>query len=208
LTTLVFIHGWGLAPDFWNRLAPLLPGTEQHRVNLGFYGEPAETFPGDDCVLIGHSLGFVYGMAKKKNWRGWIAINSFPRFVGPPGSGCASLDELKDMASRLEKNPAETLKKFYAFIGAEPPAGYPDLKKLREALDMLRILAVGRSAIPGLMLAARNDCLVPEATGAALAAGHSAEWHESGGHVLPQSDPAWCAERISSFLKQNFREAA
>ena len=58
---LVFVHGWALAPEIWDLLAPKLP-FPQTRVNLGFFGPPAslEVFPGD--ILVGHSAGLLWGL--------------------------------------------------------------------------------------------------------------------------------------------------
>ena len=53
--------------------------------------------------------------------------------------------------------------------------------------------------MPALALAGAEDPVVPPAmTGAALP-GVALRWHRRGGHLLPRSDPQWCAGHIRDF---------
>jgi pimeloyl-[acyl-carrier protein] methyl ester esterase len=207
---LVFIHGWGFDASFWDPLAALFASYPQRRIDLGFFGEQNSALPeGNEKILIGHSLGFIHGLRQKQNWAGWAAINGFARFVEAPGkTGCVPAAALRDMRLRFSSDPAKTLKDFYSFIGARAPQTVSlDADRLREGLDELRgedvSGIVSALDVPGLVLASRSDPLVPVAASEALAKKTrqaKLKWHERGSHVLPQSDPAWCAQAIKEFL--------
>jgi pimeloyl-[acyl-carrier protein] methyl ester esterase len=138
---------------------------------------------------------------------GWIAINGFPRFV----PDCVTAAQLREMKFGMAIAAARTLQVFYARLGAQAPLGSPDFERLRSGLDELQdgdIAAdIEKLGAPGLVLAARNDGLVP--VGVSEGLGRTVRdggilWHENGGHVLPQSDPAWCAKAIENFAKAFF----
>ena len=206
---LVFIHGWGLTPAFWDGLAAKLTEFPQYRVDGGFFGNAAE-MPAIDfsnAVLIGHSLGFLRGVQLSTHWAGLVAINGFARFVAAPDRiGCTSGAVLRDLRRRLAADPLATLAEFHRYIGAQPPAGMPQEDALRDGLDDLRDGDIGMAlagvTAPSLVLAGRTDPLVPVAASADLAGGGGGalHWHESGGHVLPQADPVWCADHIRRLL--------
>jgi len=207
---LVFIHGWGFDACFWDSLAERLPQFGQHRVELGFFNENAATEIPEthDKILIGHSLGFVHGI-KREGWKGWVAINSFGRFVKNDGDGCVSAANLRDMRLRLQKNADETLRAFYQMLDAKPHADTPNIERLRYGLDELRDSdvndIVSSMNVPGLVLAGGNDPLVPQKISQKL--GSYAEQfmlNQGGGHLLPQSAPDWCASMIVEFIAANF----
>jgi pimeloyl-[acyl-carrier protein] methyl ester esterase len=82
----------------------------------------------------------------------------------------------------------------------------PDIDRLRAGLDELQadITPLLEPMItPGLVLAARNDPLVPPKVSENLC-GLTREgallWHETAGHLLPLRDPEWCANAIKDFL--------
>ncbi len=208
---LVFIHGWGFDAGFWDRLAPLLPGPQRH-IDLGFLGhpagDPAQLSPGRQ-ILVGHSLGFVYGITARQDWAGWIAINSFPRFVATESlPGCVSASALRELRINFHRNPAATLARFRELIGAEPPPAGIEPTSMRQGLDVSRDCDIDATLssipAPGLVLASVNDPLVPVATSAALGrAARRADlrWHDTGGHNLPLTEPQWCATAIAEYLR-------
>ena len=205
---LVFIHGWGFNSDFWNGVSKFLPGFKQERIDLGFLGEGSDIPETDEpSLLIGHSLGFLKGLSLSQNWKGWIAINSFPRFITDASkAGCVSLASLRDMRIRLQTDPLKTLHSFHAFIGSVPPEGTPNPLRLREGLDALGLLDAEQlkaDTYRSLVLASHNDPLVPLATSEALAHKKDILWHPTGGHVLPLIDPSWCANAIQSFIEKH-----
>jgi pimeloyl-[acyl-carrier protein] methyl ester esterase len=206
---LVFAHGWGFDAHFWDDLRAHLPQYRHSCVERGFFGAPiVEPASGAGKILIGHSLGFVHGMNMQKNWQGWIAINGFPRFVEDGShTGCIPPANLRRMKMRLQDNAAATLQDFYRQIGAAPVVGKPNVAWLGAGLDELRDLVFAELAVPGLVLASRNDPLVPPSASEALsryAAENAPLWHESGGHILPQSDAGFCATAIADFLETFF----
>ncbi|WP_222852619.1 alpha/beta fold hydrolase, partial [Bordetella pertussis] len=70
--------------------------------------------------------------------------------------------------------------------------------RLREA-DERQALAASR--LPLLALAGTADPIVPPAlTRAQFGACAGLHWRDGGGHLLPASDPDWCAGRIRAFL--------
>jgi pimeloyl-[acyl-carrier protein] methyl ester esterase len=210
---LVFVHGWGFEAHFWDSLAALLPQFPQQRLDCGFFGAPRDFQPGKTPrVLIGHSLGFMHGIAAHKDWSGWIAINGFARFIADDlKTGCVPVAELVAMKTRLQKNPTATLREFYRQIGAAPVVGAPDLTRLEAGLDELQSGNIDKTLpvldVPGFALAGHNDPLVPIAASEALgclARKGGLLWHHTGGHILPQSATAFCAAAITRFLATSF----
>ena len=228
---LVFIHGWGFDARFWDPLSTLLPQFPQERIDLGFFeknclsleGSNPKGFDarrdwstsrsefGEGSILIGHSLGFVHGLKQRQDWRGWIAINSFARFVQTPSqSGCVPAASLREMRMRFQNNPAAALQNFYQMIEAVPPAGTPNAQRLREGLDELSdsdvVDRLQKLDVPGLALAGRKDPLVPVPISETLGrmAKDGLMMHDKAGHLLAQSHPGWCAEAIAGFIAKNF----
>jgi pimeloyl-[acyl-carrier protein] methyl ester esterase len=158
-----------------------------------------------DKILIGHSLGFMHGIRQRQDWKGWIAINSFPRFAGT----CVPGFILREMRKRLESDPAKTLSDFGGLIGAELNTNKGNIEHLLQGLDTLRDEDIGdvlgTRAMPGLVLASHNDPIVPDSASELLGDfAHDIGWHDDGGHMLPQTYPAWCAQKITKFLKDTF----
>jgi pimeloyl-[acyl-carrier protein] methyl ester esterase len=207
---LVFIHGWGFDARFWDALGALLPKYEKRRVDFGYFGTPAPIPTSPDSILIGHSLGFLHGIRQKQGWRGWVAINSFRRFLRTDTqAGCASDAELRELKIGLSADPARALDTFYDRIEAPVPEGMPDLERLRAGLEELRYGDISGTLeqmdARGLVLASRNDPLVSPKVSEALCASvrhGELRWHETGGHALPLRDPDWCALMIDDFLKR------
>jgi len=202
---LVFIHGWAFDARFWDALAPKLSQFAQSRVDLGFFGAGTDFVPTENCVLVGHSLGFIHGVQLNAKWRSWIAINSFPRFVNSNEQpGCVTAAALRKMRMQLENDPPGALRDFYHLIGATSVAGTSDPACLHDGLDQLRDCDIEDKikalSAPGLVLAARNDPLVPLAISERLGGNARLKLHDTGGHLLPQADPDWCAREIAAFV--------
>jgi pimeloyl-[acyl-carrier protein] methyl ester esterase len=210
---LAFIHGWGLAPPFWDLLAERLTDYPQVRIDLGFYGEASPNIAyflagNEPTVLVGHSLGFVHGLDLSYPWTGWIAINSFTRFIASSaGDGCVPSLVLREMRQRFAADPTETLGRFCAMIGVEYDRRPFDRERLLKGLDRLRDADVTEKLAsllaPGLVLASQHDPLVPVAATDVLGefASDGVAWNENGGHILPYKEPDWCAQKIASFLE-------
>jgi pimeloyl-[acyl-carrier protein] methyl ester esterase len=213
---LVFIHGWGFDARFWDNLCALMPQFRHSRIDLGFFGAAPQAHDSKSSkrVLVGHSLGFVHGLKYYKNWHGWIAINGFTRFIDGAGRpGCLPVARLRALKIGLQNDAKKTLDDFYALIGAPPPRAAPNGERLREGLDELQAADaedfLEESRLPGLVLAGRCDPLVPLAASETLV--HKARQgrlhlHEEAGHLLPLSDPAWCAQAMAGFLADCFAD--
>lgn len=208
---IVFIHGWGFDKNFWNPLAVMLPEYDKQFVDLGFFGETQDLKKNSNQILVGHSLGFIEGMNLNHDWAGWIAINSFSNFViNHSGIGCVAFTALRAIKKRLQHDTQNTLADFYRLIGADVSTSpsTPDKDKLSLGLDHLRdaeITTALETKLPSMVLAASHDPIVPLATSQALAK-HSmtVNMHANAGHILPQSDPLWCANHIRQFIGSNF----
>lgn len=203
---LIFIHGWAVDSSLWDGICALLPDFKCEFIDRGYFGKPTTTNNNEPSILVGHSLGFVHGLQMRSNWRGWIAINSFPRFVKTDNLlGCTSAVELREIGVRLKKNTERTVRDFHSFILTTTPQGTIDAEALQAGLDELRDKDVGTMAAeisPGLVIASKNDPLVPIATSEVLAKDKDIVWHETSGHILPQSDPAFCAKAIREFMER------
>jgi pimeloyl-[acyl-carrier protein] methyl ester esterase len=201
---LVFIHGWALRPDIWDALAPLLPGP-QIRVDLGYFAAPDIPALQSGDVLVGHSAGLLWGLRQRGDWAGVVAVNAFARFCfDSSGEGCVEPAALRAMRQALERDAQSCADSFRATIGLPPAQAEAQKERLMDGLDLLRDfdatpLAGGR---PTLALGAENDALAPPAASRRLAdvSGGTLALHDAGGHGLPWTAPAFCAERIAAFL--------
>jgi pimeloyl-[acyl-carrier protein] methyl ester esterase len=226
MSRFLFVHGWGFAPDFWTPLIKALGNPDADRIDLGYFHSviPAKAgiqkeprldsrFRGNDAeevTAITHSFGTMWLLDHlPAQLDKLIVINGFARFSeqadyrpAVPGRYIAM------MRQRFEADPVGTLKEFGKVCGAtEPLPGPPDSARL--ARDLARLQdgdarpALNALAIPTLALAADDDVIVPPGMSRLAFANRldtRLEWRE-GGHLLPRSNPAWCAERIRAFLK-------
>ena len=88
---LVFFHGWGLSPAFWQPLATRLARYPQVFADAGYFGtppSPTETPhlpPGHRWVGIGHSLGFARALQSPPTdgWAALVSVAGFSRFCPP-----------------------------------------------------------------------------------------------------------------------------
>ncbi len=202
---LIFVHGWGFDTVLWNGIAEALPQYPQRRIDLGFLGGAATVaeFSSDD-VLIGHSLGFLWGLRQQQNWRQVIAINGFARFAGSPEEGaCVGPAALRAMRLALARDAGKALATFYRSINHTAPCDRHNATRLAEGLALLETEHIEKPlAVPCRVLATRNDPLVPKAASDHLAAitGGSILWSDEGGHLLPLTRPQWCADAIEACL--------
>jgi len=201
---LCFVHGWGFGPDCFDALAPLLNDWPQARADLGYFGAASfpDVRPGD--VLVGHSAGLGWGLSQRRDWAGVVAIAAFGRFVRDEGGrGCVRPAELRALQRALARDPAECVAGFRARHGGGPCPS-PDSGALAKGLAFLESLDVRGETVPTLVLAAEDDPLVPLDAARELAqSGGELFVRETGGHGLPWTDPAFCAEKIRDFLRHH-----
>lgn len=206
---LVFIHGWAFDKNLWNAVSAALPDMPSIRVELGFLGAPQEIpeMTSED-ILIGHSLGFQWGIAHYQGWKKWIAINSFARFAGSVEEGyCVPISALRALKQNLLRDAHRTITAFRKNIGCRDKVSDVDEARLQEGLDWLQGLDVAydlaHMSADGLVLASGKDPLVPLSASEFLASRKPAaqiSMREEGGHLLPVTDPLWCAEHIRKFI--------
>ncbi|HEB79980.1 MAG TPA: alpha/beta fold hydrolase [Rhodospirillales bacterium] len=193
--TLVLVHGWGFDESFWAPLMAALPEARCKTVALGSR-QVVVSGPGP-VIAVGHSLGFLWLLHEQPfAWSALVAINGFTRFI----DGVAPRT-LQRMIIGLERAPEKTVADFMALCGAEAPERL-DVERLRQGLQWLMDWdareALEAETAPVAALAGRSDPIVPAA--ASEAAFKSRLHWRDGGHLLPLTDPDWCAERIRECL--------
>lgn len=91
---LVFFHGWGLSPAFWQPLATRLARYPQVFADAGYFGPPQSPPcpPGQRWVGIGHSLGFARALrtAPPGGWAALVSVAGFARFCPPADNAMAA----------------------------------------------------------------------------------------------------------------------
>lgn len=217
LKRLVLIHGWGFGPAVWDALCTELTGVETVRLDLGFFAQsvdgacalPVKDFaPTVDDILVGHSLGLMWGLTRFSGWGGFVAINGFARFArrkeNPADDGaCAALAAVKAMKIGLRRRADTVVADFYRALGhsAPIPTGL-DAARLSTGLDLLVTGDLPQTGLPGLILAGRADPLVPVAASEHLAAiaPHADLVWAGGGHLLPLTHAADCAQHIHTWM--------
>lgn len=199
----VLVHGWGFDTRLWAPLIARLQGASVTLVDLGFIAAPSEpdlVWPADS-ILVGHSLGVLWLLEEgARPCKGFVSIQGFDRFC--PHVPAARVAALK---RGLDQDPARTLQAFWGSCGApdfaQKPA--PNVARLREGLDWLMHWdarpARNTLQCPMLILAARDDAIVPPAMTKAVWGEKAVAWSPTGGHALPLRQPDWCANHVLEF---------
>lgn len=203
MTPLVFVHGWGLAPDLWNPIIALMDGFECHAVDLGFHGPATHAQRPPNPIVIGHSMGFGWALQNiPQPWSHAVAVNGFSRFTRssdfPQGIDARIMSR---MLTRLRSDPTAVVADFLGRAGM----AHPDLTDLQPApliqhLEMLADMDVravlAERACPLLALCGDQDLIVPPALSAASFAPQTIEWIEGGNHMAPLTHPDLIASRL------------
>ncbi len=210
MTPLVLIHGWGMDGRVWRPMIPFLrkAGYDRIRVwNLGFFGDFDCPEPDKGAVMMGHSLGFSWGLRHPPpgGWQGAIAINAIARFSRavdwPYGVHPRFISRMR---RRFIIDPKATLIDFLRACDIfECPDAKADWSRLQDGLDWLERTDCRDDvqSLPHLFLTGGRD---PIMTGDRLPKEYP--HHHcclDGGHVLPQSHPDWCVAHIEAFLSLN-----
>lgn len=213
---LVFVHGWGLGPSFWDRLRRKLPGLPSTALDLGFFGSPRLVFdPGHrPVVAVGHSLGVLRLLDRTPiPYQALVCLGGFAIYAARPGfdQGMPSAP-IRAMRRGLARDPRAVLEAFHRLCGfVEPPvdpAQTPDAVRLAEGLDRLlttdardRLAGLG---VPVLTLAARDDAVAPPELVRASFAGCGAriDWLPTGGHAFPVTRAEACARSLAAFVQE------
>ncbi len=212
---LVMVHGWGFEPGFWQGLRNALPELECGAVDLGYYGPPCgPAFPPDrPLIAVGHSMGVLWLLKTRPfPWHGLISINGFPRFAEEEDfKPAVPLRVIERMIRRLAADPAGVVEEFRHRCGATGPLpDGPVPEALLQGLSWLRDWDArqdenGPNAEPILALSGGQDPILPEGMDEHCFDGFPDVRRarlEQGGHLLPVTDPDWCAARIRAFLAE------
>ena len=194
---LVLLHGWGCDADLWSRMAPLLTGFDAVRLDRGYFGAPMLCDkPEGPAIAVGHSLGAMW-LARAWPDVPLVAINGFDRFCGPQA---VAPRVLARMRQRFAQSPEAVLADFRHRIGMAPPPVIAAPQALAEDLALLADeTAPPPRHAPLLVLQAQDDALLPEDLRHHTFGGAPAHTHTHGGHLLPLTQPAWCAAQIAAF---------
>lgn len=205
--TLYFMHGWAFDASVWTPLAAALSDWPQVRADAGYFGPASLPAVDGPVIAIGHSLGGLKLLASPPaGCQGLVLINSFARFAAaadfPAG---VPLRMLTRMQQQLSRHAATVVTDFRQRAGSTAAiAGTLDEAALQADLTLLMQhdcrAELAAWNLPLCSLAARQDTIVPPALSQASLPADT-EWHEAGGHLLPLSEPDWCAQTIRRFLQ-------
>ena len=198
----VFVHGWGMAPDFWDGLIDCLPGIKTSRIDLGFIESSASLEKiSDPAVYITHSLGTMWALKNHHaDMKALVSINGFSYFQN-------FTDErvLRAMKTRLKRDPKAQMEEFWKSYGL-PSSQNLNISTLQKGLEWLTSWDARKElealTCPVLSLAGQNDPLLPLPL-------MKEEWEdfdlhicEDGNHALPLNNPQWCTDHIKEFLRE------
>lgn len=202
---LVLVHGWGFHSGVWDNLIPHLEGHELFLIDLGFMrGGPraAHEMPAGS-LCIGHSFGVMWLLKHgPRPMRGLVSIAGFDclhKYV--------PRDVLESMREGMRRDPQAQMQNFWKNAGfaEHAPKGELDGGGLRGGLDWISTWDAGEElknlGAPVLALASMDDRVVREDASAAIWGGGAAalHWLDKGGHLLPLTQPEWCAAHINRF---------
>lgn len=199
---LVFLHGWGFTPAFWDPLRAGLAGYRATAPDLGFFGPENLETPGGPLVAVGHSLGVPWLLRQKVfPFQALVSLGGFGRFDVPAGPTRA-------MRRGLGRDAAKVLAAFHQAcalpprLAPDPETARPD--RLAEGLDWLlawdETPALQALNTPVLALAAQDDTIVPPGLSRASFP-KGLVMLPDGGHAFPATRAKGCAERIAAFLE-------
>ncbi|MGE5506664.1 MAG: alpha/beta fold hydrolase [Actinomycetota bacterium] len=203
--TVLFVHGWGFDPGFWQPVAERLPDFGHAFVDLGFHGAP-QVPQVERPLVVAHSMGLAWALANLPGpFAGVFAVNAFPRFTRAPDfvEGVAPR-LIERMIARFADEPTQVAVDFLRRCGvAEPDLAGADLDRLGSALAWLAVCderaALAALDCPLQALAGTHDPIVPEPLSRAAFPGASLVLAQGGGHLLPATHPDWVAGQLRAF---------
>ncbi len=192
---IVFVHGWGLAPDFWEPLVARFPDADITYVDLGFHDPPNLAVPDDKALYITHSLGTLWALEHcADKMSALVTINGFTCF-----SDFTDPRILQAMQKGLARNPEIQMQQFFKAADLKASTDNLNTTRLKEGLDWLAHKDMRHAlTMPYLALLGAQDPIAP------LKALQK-QWQnliicENGGHALPQTHTDWCAKHITDWL--------
>lgn len=208
MTALAFAHGWGFDARIWQSMLSRLPLKKTICFDYGFFGE-SHVPPWDencDYIIVTHSMGLLWAA---HYWppkiRAIVAINGFPKF-------CRSADFsvgvepiiLQKMQQKFARMPEAVLADFHKRIQT-PPMAIDQISPamLGEALDWLgkwdARAKLTEIDAPVRILAANDDPLISVSHSRSFIDINPTidlRYCESGGHILPITQPQWCVDNL------------
>ena len=202
---LVFVHGWGFAPKFWQGLAAQLSDFSSAFVDLGFV---SDLYPinDPDAVYITHSMGLAWVVEQVPSCQAIVAINGFTKFCcGEDWPDGVAPRMLERMIRQFDRKPETVWTEFMKNCGAINPV-YPATAQadaLSKGLRYLRDCDI-RSKFKNfpadkLVIAGGQDRIVPEKLTRA-SFGEDVIWYKEGNHLLPLFEEKKLATDIRRFL--------
>ncbi|MBK7362530.1 MAG: hypothetical protein IPJ01_09570 [Micavibrio sp.] len=199
-----FVPGWGSDPGFWEKMLVFFEGHSVSHVDLGFTGfsghkSESHAFS-NPSIYITHSLGTMWALKNRyPNIRALIAINGFHCF-----RHFICERTLLTMKARLKRNPVTQMGEFWEKCGVPSDNSGLNLEKLQEGLEWLISWNAGKElsslSCPILVLAGGEDPVLPLSLMRREWNGFNLHAQQKGGHALPWTDAAWCAEKIREFV--------
>lgn len=208
--TLHFVHGWAFDRTFWGPLRRALAGLSSVASDRGYFGQIDHPDVSGPVAVVSHSLGSMLALRDMpQDCVALVAINGFDCFVATSDAPGVPRRVMDRMLDKFRREPAEVVADFRRRCGESAPITdlatdrlHDDLSFLREGDERRRTIEVG---IPLLSLHGGEDPILSaeqRATVFAGAADLQRAVHPSAGHLLPSSDPVWCAGHIRSLLER------
>ncbi|WP_135078222.1 alpha/beta hydrolase [Terasakiella sp. SH-1] len=206
MTKLVFVHGWGFDPSFWEGVTMFLPTFDKEFVDLGFKGEENPVID-PNAVYVTHSMGLPWALEHVPSCKGLIAINGFTKFCAdenwPDGVAPRMLQR---MISQFDKMPEKVWTDFMKNCGDLFPV-YSDAFHTQELSEGLKYLSQCdvRQAFESfdgkfMAIASETDRIIPEKL-TSTSFGEEVIWYKEGNHLLPLFESQAIAEDILAFLR-------
>lgn len=204
---LRFLHGWGFDAGFWDEVRNLLPQWHAEVDDRGYFGAP-RTIPAEEPnIVVAHSFGTMRALREPSaRCKGLVAINGFDRFSARGSNPGVAPRILDAMIAKFDRTANGVVADFRLRCGSPTPFGAIDPIPLREDLLALRDLdcAETRFDLPILSLqGAADPVLSPAMREATFGSAPQVQRreHPAGGHLLPLTEPAYCAAAIRTFAE-------
>lgn len=166
---LIFCHGFGFTPQFFNDLAKRFNPDCVDYVDLGYFGGNTiyPTPKNRPLILIGHSLGVRKLANFYHDYDLLISLNGFTNFLSQDKTlAKARKLELKALTYEFRKNPTESLKGFYNACQASEFENLVDFSTLQpdKLLNDLEELYLEADFLDDrcLMINYKQDPIVPK----------------------------------------------
>ncbi len=205
---LRFLHGWAFDAGLWTEVRHLLPQWPAEIDDRGYFGNPRTIATDGANIVVAHSFGTLRALRDlPAGCKGLVAINGFDRFCAGEGFPGVAPRILDAMIARLERSAEAVVADFRDRCGSPTPFGPIDPEPLHE--DLLALRNIDRSgaelAVPVLSLHGCADPILSsamrEATFRSMPRVERLD-HPTGGHMLPLTEPVYCAAAIQAFAEQ------